>query len=145
MTQTTLQSLVRTVAQQASTARLQKAVCGLADGSLTVTLTRQSDTDIRALVQNGDGKAYGVSIVGSAATCSCPDALFRGVVCKHITALALHVLRPHPAPQPRTYHVGDTVEHHGHTGRVIAVSGEYVSIWWNNGRTYPLTRDELTA
>jgi uncharacterized Zn finger protein len=85
--------LVLTVLQQVSIERLQKAVTLLAEGSVTVTLTRQTETEIRALVKNGEGKEYGVTLTETAAFCSCPDALYRGVPCKHDALLALSVLR----------------------------------------------------
>ncbi len=111
MTVTTLQSLVLHAVRDVSADRLQRAVCGLADGSLTVTLTRQSDHEIRALVKNGDGKEYGVTLTEILTTCSCKDALYRGGICKHATATALHVLRSPqpkkaaPAPQFSTFHL----------------------------------------
>jgi hypothetical protein len=111
MTLTSLQSLVLHAVQDVSSDRLQKAVCGLADGTLTITLTRQSERDIRALVQNGTGAAYGVTLTESLTACSCKDALYRGGVCKHATATALHVLRTPqskqevPAPQFPTFHL----------------------------------------
>ena len=86
-------ALVLSVLQQVSTDRLQKAVNALADGSLTVTLTRQTEDEIRALMKNGDGKEYGVIITDTGVFCSCPDALYRGVTCKHATVVALYVLR----------------------------------------------------
>ncbi|MSQ48170.1 MAG: hypothetical protein EXR78_07245 [Deltaproteobacteria bacterium] len=98
MTLSSIHSLVLTAVQNVAADRLQKAVCGLADGSLVVTLTRQSDDEIRALVKNGDGKEYGVTLTESLTTCSCKDALYRGGVCKHAVGVALHVLR---APQPK--------------------------------------------
>jgi hypothetical protein len=99
MTQLTHSSLVLTILQHVSSDRLQRAVCGFADGSMTVTLTRQSDCEIRALVKNGDGKEYGVTLSESLTSCSCKDALYRGGICKHGAAVALHVLR---VPQPKT-------------------------------------------
>jgi hypothetical protein len=82
--------------------RLQKAVCGLADGTLTVTLTRTSEADLRGLVRNGDGKEYGVTLIASMTTCSCKDSLYRGVTCKHAVALALFALRqPEAKPEPQ--------------------------------------------
>ncbi len=86
-------SLVLHAIQQVTTDRLQKAVCGLADGSLTVTLTRQSEGEVCALVKNGDGTEYGVTLTETVTTCSCKDALYRGVICKHAVATALHILR----------------------------------------------------
>src|SRR5687768_2855006 len=99
MTLAAVHSLVLPAVQQVSPDRLQKAVCGLADGTLTVTLTRQSDCDIRALVKNGEGLEYGVTLTESLIACSCKDALYRGEICKHGVAVALHVLR---TPQPKT-------------------------------------------
>src|SRR5215470_9338944 len=85
--------LVLSVLQQVSIERLQKAVSLLAEGSVTVTLTRQTEAEIRALVKNGEGKEYGVTLTETKVFCSCPDALYRGSVCKHATTLALAVLR----------------------------------------------------
>src|SRR2546426_2489979 len=90
--------LVLTVLQHVSTDRLQRAVNALADGSLTVTLTRQTEVEIRALVKNGEGKEYGVILTTTGVFCSCPDTMYRGVTCKHAAVLALSVLR---APQPQ--------------------------------------------
>src|SRR5882724_1349969 len=85
--------LVLNVLQQVSTDRLQRAVNTLADGSLTVTVTRQTEAEIRALVKNSENTEYGVTITDTGVFCSCPDALYRGVTCKHATVLALFVLR----------------------------------------------------
>ena len=89
---------VLTVLQHVSTDRLQRAVNALVDGSLTVTLTRQTEVEIRALVKNGEGKEYGVTLTAAGVFCSCPDTMYRGVTCKHAAVLALTVLR---APQPQ--------------------------------------------
>jgi hypothetical protein len=111
MTLSSVHSLVLHAVQEVSSNRLQKAVCGLADGTLTVTLTRQSEGDIRALVKNGGGIEYGVTLTESLTTCSCKDALYRGGVCKHGVAVALHVLRTPqakrevPAPQFPMFHL----------------------------------------
>jgi hypothetical protein len=111
MTLSTVHSLVLTAVQQVSPDRLQKAVCGLADGTLSVTLTRQSDAEIRALVKNGNGSEYGVTLTEALTTCSCKDAMYRGEICKHATATALHVLRTPqakkatPVPQFPTFHL----------------------------------------
>ena len=90
--------LVLTVLQHVSTDRLQRAVNTLVEGSLTVTFTRQTEAEIRALAKYGEGQEYGVTLTAASAFCSCPDALYRGVTCKHATAVALDVLR---APQPQ--------------------------------------------
>jgi hypothetical protein len=71
MTLSSLQSLILHAVQDVSSDRLQRAVCGLADGTLTVTLTRQSDHDLRALVQNGTGSEYGVTLTDTLTACSC--------------------------------------------------------------------------
>jgi uncharacterized Zn finger protein len=73
-------------------ASLPLPVCRFADGSLTMTLTWQSEAEIRALVKNGDGNEYGVTITPSLVPCSC------GGICKHAVAVALYVLR---TPQPK--------------------------------------------
>src|SRR5215468_4147043 len=88
--------LALTVLKTVSPDRLQKATTALMDNCMTVTLTRQTEAEIRALVQNGEGKEYGVTITDGAITCSCRDALYRGVVCKHAVAVALYTIR---APQ----------------------------------------------
>jgi SWIM zinc finger len=97
--------LVLTVLQHVSADRLQRAATALADGSITVTPTRTTQSDIRALVKNDDGQEYGCTITEGVTTCSCRDALYRGVICKHVTILALAVLRAtHAEPPPRTIH-----------------------------------------
>ena len=99
--------LVLAVLQHVTVDRLQKAVTALAEGSLTMTLTRQTENEIRALVKNGEGKEYGVALTEAQVFCSCPDALYRGSVCKHATTLALAVLRGEvkEAKNPRTIHL----------------------------------------
>jgi hypothetical protein len=97
--------LVLTVLQHVSADRLQRAINALADGNISITPTRTTPTDIRALVKNGDGQEYGCTITEGVTTCSCRDALYRGVICKHVTVLALTVLRATPAETlARTIH-----------------------------------------
>ena len=93
--------------QQVSTNRLQRAINALTDDSLTMTRTRQTAGEIRALVKNGEGKEYGVTLTEAGVFCSCPDALYRGSVCKHATTLALAVLRGKvkEAKSTRTIHL----------------------------------------
>jgi hypothetical protein len=86
-------TLVLTVLQHVTVERLQKAVTALSDRSLTLTLTRQTEAEIRALVKNGEGKEYGVTLTEAGTFCSYPDALYRGITCKHATVLALTILR----------------------------------------------------
>lgn len=77
--------------------RHAKAVSGLADGSLRITLTHQSDREIRAIVRHRDGQAYGVCLTDHHAFCGCPDHTWRsGVVCKHALAVAAFCLQPAP-------------------------------------------------
>jgi len=144
MTHNSPRSLVLHAVANCDTERLAKAVCGLADGSLTVQVSKQSDTEVHGSARNGDGKAYAVSLTADRASCSCPDSLFRHNLCKHTVALALTVLRT-PAEAKREYHLGDEVKHQGQTGKVVAVSGEFVSVWWDSGRTFPLTHEQLAA
>jgi len=80
--------------------RLEKAVSGFVSGAYEVTVTRRSEGEIRGFVKNGDGKEYGVALTeGEQGFCSCKDALYRGVTCKHAVILALYVIR-HPQEQP---------------------------------------------
>lgn len=99
MTQFAIHSLVLSAVRDLSPGRLQKAVCGLADGSLMINLTRSTDNQVRALVKNGDGIEYGVTLTEALTTCSCKDALYHGVVCNHAIAVALHVLRTYVAKE----------------------------------------------
>jgi hypothetical protein len=126
--------------------RLQKAIEGLVSGTSTVTVSQQSEQEIRGFVANGDGKEYGVVLSEGQSFCSCRDAMYRKGICKHAVALALYALRNPKAEQPkqpRSWHLGDTVQRNGHKGTVVCVSGEFVSIRWDSGRTFPLTQEEL--
>jgi hypothetical protein len=93
MTSHPTHALILRALQTVTPDRLQKAVLGLCDGTSSITLTRQTETELRGLVRNGDGKEYGVTLTEALTACSCPDALYRGVVCKHATAAALFALR----------------------------------------------------
>src|SRR5262245_48606243 len=74
--------------------RHNRAVQGLRDHSLTVTLVRQDNAEIRALVRNGEAKEYRVIINDAGALCSCPDAFYRGRDhCKHVAAVCIVCLR----------------------------------------------------
>jgi hypothetical protein len=85
--------------QKADGKRLEKAVDELSTGVLTVALSHQAEGEIRALVKNGDGCAYTVALTTAGATCTCPDAQHRQVVCKHAVAVAFSVPRPTPPQQ----------------------------------------------
>ena len=58
----------------------------------TTTLARSTDTTVAVLVRKDDGKTYGVTFAGQLVVCSCPDAMYRGRVCKH-ARLAVEDLR----------------------------------------------------
>jgi hypothetical protein len=72
--------------------RHNRAVQGLRDHTLTVTLVKQSEAEIRALVRNVEQKEYRVIINDAGALCSCPDAFYRGH-CKHAAAVCIVCLR----------------------------------------------------
>jgi hypothetical protein len=76
------------ILKESDRARQATAVRGLADGSITITVIHRSDSEIRAAVQNGAGVTYSVKLTEHDVFCSCPDALYRGAVCKHIQATA---------------------------------------------------------
>jgi hypothetical protein len=105
-----------------------------------MTITRQSEAEIRALVKNGEGKEYGVTLTESLTACSYKDALYRGGICKHGVAVVLHVLRTPqpktaaPAPQFPTFHLmwrdGIILCGDPHPGRVqVWPWTEYMLTW----------------
>lgn len=73
--------------------RLQKAVCGLADGSYQVYLTQQGNHHVAGSVINGDGKEYAVQIGDGYLSCECADFSYRQVTCKHLLAFALRIMQ----------------------------------------------------
>src|SRR3954447_22573314 len=79
--------------RSASPERHQLAVKGLRDGTFTITLAHRTEAELRAIVRNGDGAEYGVNLSDRGNFCSCKDALYRGVVCKHQIALCVHILQ----------------------------------------------------
>ena len=87
------QFLALTALKTVSPDRLQRAATILTENTLAITITRQTESEIRALVKNSNGSEYGVTITNGAIHCSCKDALYRGVTCKHAVALALSVIR----------------------------------------------------
>ena len=107
MTHILQQSLIMNVLRQVSPERLQRAVNAFVENTPSVTLTRTTDTEIRALVRNGEDHEYGVTLTETGVFCSCRDALYRGQVCKHAAVLALSVLRTVPTTSevPRTIHL----------------------------------------
>jgi predicted nucleic acid-binding Zn finger protein len=89
--------------KEATPERHKLAVQGLRDGSLTITLTRQTDAEIRAIVKNGDGIEYGVTLTEHGTFCSCKDALYRGTTCKHALALAIRQLQQSEPTETRVH------------------------------------------
>lgn len=88
--------------------RLERAAEGLTSGAYEVALSYREEQEIRGVVRKKIGKAYGggfawlpysVTITDTLTACSCPDALYRGVPCKHCVALALYVIG-HPGERP---------------------------------------------
>jgi len=86
-------SLLLSPLRDAPIDRHNKAAQALKDGSLTVTLTRQTDVEIHALVKKGDGIEYGVTLTEHGSSCSCPNALYRGRTCKHAVAVCVVCLQ----------------------------------------------------
>jgi hypothetical protein len=64
-----------------------------------VPLTFKTEAEIRALVKNGDGNTYGVTLTEHGAYCSCLDAMHRGVVCKHAVAVCVRCLQKNEATE----------------------------------------------
>ena len=87
-------SVATTILAKVEQGRWQKAVLAWSSGAYSITLTRQSEQEVRGLVANGDGKEYGVTLAEGRSFCGCKDHMFRGGICKHMLALALHVTRP---------------------------------------------------
>jgi hypothetical protein len=147
MTSHPTHALILSALRDITPERLQKAVLGLCDGSLTVTVTRQVGDKIHGLVKNGEAKEYGVTL---AEACSCPDALYRGLVCKHAVALALSVLRQpekasvdngtstqeEPARTPDNshfIHIHHDTKAETTEGRQIAHPARAIHLMWRNG------------
>jgi uncharacterized Zn finger protein len=76
-------------------ARLQKAARGLQAGTLQVPIEGRTDGAVWGLVRNGEDTVYTVHVAGDAASCSCPDHMFRRALCKHALALCLYAIE-HP-------------------------------------------------
>src|SRR5439155_22296121 len=51
--------------------RWQKAVEAWASGAYRITVTRQSEQEVRGFVANGDGKEYGVTLAEGRSFCGC--------------------------------------------------------------------------
>src|SRR5215831_12790432 len=85
--------IAMSILQQVEPSRLLKATEGLVNNAYRITVTEQTEAEIRGFVTNGDGKEYGVVLTEAKAFCSCRDAMFRHSVCKHAVILALHTIR----------------------------------------------------
>jgi len=83
--------------------RHQLAVRGLRDGTFSIAIACRTETEIRALVRNGDGIEYGVNLSDRGNFCSCKDALYRGTTCKHQIALCVFVLQQNERVQDHVH------------------------------------------
>jgi uncharacterized Zn finger protein len=93
-----------TVLARVEDQRFSKATEGIRNGTYHTTITRQTEEEVRGLVTKGNDKEYGCTITTAGAFCSCPDALYRGNICKHAVALALCVIRnPLQDPADQAY------------------------------------------
>lgn len=124
--------------------RLQRAVEGLVSGAYAIALASQAEGEIRGFVKNGDGKEYGVVLNEGQMFCSCKDAMYRKGICKHAVALALYVIR-HPQEKQairQAFHTGDRVylvRRPNMTGKLVCVSGDMVSVAWDQGGIRPVS------
>src|SRR5262249_8799606 len=85
--------VTQTVLARVERGRLHKAVEGFVSGAYAITVTEQSEAEVRGFVANGDGQEYGVVLTEGQTFCSCKDAIYRKGICKHAVVLALHVIR----------------------------------------------------
>jgi len=77
--------------------RLSKAAEGIRNGTYHAKITLQTEEEVRGFVKKGNDKEYGCTITTAGAYCSCPDALYRGSICKHAVTLALYVILNPPS------------------------------------------------
>jgi len=74
--------------------RLHKAMTGLMEDTLHVSVTYRSEVEIRAEIVNGDTTLYAVVLTPERAFCSCKDAQYRqGKVCSQDNPLLLHACK----------------------------------------------------
>src|SRR5262245_40352984 len=85
-----------TVLNKVEGARFQKALEGIREGRYHGKVTFRTDEEVRGLVYTLNGNAYGCTLTPGGAFCSCPDALYRGTICKHAVILAVVALREMP-------------------------------------------------
>lgn len=86
-------SILSAVLAKAEERRFNKAAKGLHEGQYAVQITHLSPGIVSAYVTNGDKQPYGVSISTHAAVCSCPDHMYRQVICHHTIALAVKLIQ----------------------------------------------------
>jgi hypothetical protein len=122
--------------------RLAKACTALQEQSYFVTISRWSDTTVIGSVR-GKEKTYTVALTTTSAHCECQDSRFHHRYCKHVALLALTLIRASQEVEEKRIHCGDTVEREGVKGKVIAISGDVLSVAWRSGRIGPVTRQEL--
>jgi uncharacterized Zn finger protein len=91
--------------RSATVERHNRAVRGLNDGSLRITLVHRDDARIDALVRSHT-VVYEVSLTDRHLACTCPDFAFRsaGTACKHALATAIYCLS-HPHQQANCIHL----------------------------------------
>ena len=104
--------------------RHQLAVKGLRDGTFTITIAFRSDSEIRTIIRNGNGAEYGVNLSDRGNFCSCKDALYRGVGCKHQIALCVHILQQNEQPEDRIHLMW-------HDGTVLCGQSQPKRFWMN--------------
>ncbi len=82
-----------TVLAKIDAQRFHRAMIGLRQGAYQVKIAFRGEDEVRGFVQCINGQMYGCTIREDGAFCSCPDALYRGHICKHIAILALSEIR----------------------------------------------------
>jgi len=122
--------------REVSPDRHNRAVQGLRDHSLTVTLVKQSDAEIRALVKNGSGIERRVIINDQYAACSCEDFFHRKATCKHLLAVCISCLQQ-PEQDNRIHLMRDT----GH----ILCGATAVKRFWQNWSLNALNWNDLVC
>jgi|SRR5581483_2661112 len=122
--------------------RLASACTALQERSYFVTVSRWSEHAITGCVR-GKEKTYTVTLTMNSAHCECQDSRFHHTHCKHVALMALTLIRASQDVEEQRIHCGDTVEREGLKGRVIAISGDVISVAWRSGRIGPVERQAL--
>jgi len=94
---------------QADSERMLRALAMVGGEGYRLTVSEVGSDVVKATVGKRIGKGFGgqpvfqpylVTLSGAVTSCTCPDATYRGKVCKHQTLVALHVIRtPQERPQ----------------------------------------------